>query len=59
MNRLLYSSSNNALNTDNMSKTLKIFFYFDPPECYHRWKKYLDFQEVLKKYRQELKNASR
>jgi len=50
--RMVYRASRGFLLKD-MNEELRLDFLL------FRWKKYLDFQEVMKKYRQELKNASR
>jgi len=49
--RMVYRASKGLLLKDE-NEELRIDFLL------HRWKKYLDFQEVIKKYRWELKNAS-
>jgi hypothetical protein len=50
--RLVYRASKGYLLKDKNQALRSDFLLY-------RWKKYLDFQEVLKKYRQELKNVSR
>lgn len=50
--RLVYRASKGLLLKDEDEELRSDFLLF-------RWKRYLDFQEVLKKYRQELKSASR
>ena len=50
--RMVYRASKGLLLKDE-NEGLRFDFLL------HRWKKYLDFQEVIKKYRWELKNASR
>ena len=50
--RLVYRASKGLLLKDKDEELRSDFLLF-------RWKRYLDFQEVLKKYRQELKSASR
>ncbi len=50
--RLVYRASKGYLLKDKNEALRSDFLLY-------RWEKYLDFQEVLKKYRQELKNANR